>query len=164
MNFTDRKLVSQRNGAWCNDRWWLFGSWTLVARQRYSRESWEGGFKWKCSAICLCHWGHKVSFFFLPSFFLCSIQSSICVILPHILVFSFFMFNSIFAYDLVMFNVQNINIKYIDTFYIDYNFSPFSRCEVGIQELPKDSALGRLKGSDNVVSLFNFLTFSCWVF
>lgn len=27
-----------------------------------------------------------------------------------------------------------------------------SRCEVGIQELPKDSPLGRLRGSDNVVS------------
>nr|POE99958.1 hypothetical protein CFP56_48944 [Quercus suber] len=25
-----------------------------------------------------------------------------------------------------------------------------SRCEVGIQELPKDSPLGRLRGSDNV--------------
>lgn len=47
-----------------------------------------------------------------------------------------------------------INIKYVDTFYINYNFSPFSRCEVGIQELPKNSALGRLRGSDNVVSLF----------
>ncbi|XP_030937729.1 uncharacterized protein LOC115962986 [Quercus lobata] len=28
-----------------------------------------------------------------------------------------------------------------------------SRCEVGIQELPKDSPLGRLRGSDNVVYL-----------
>lgn len=27
------------------------------------------------------------------------------------------------------------------------------RCEVGIQEVAKDSALGRLKGSDNVVSI-----------
>ncbi|KAH9603856.1 hypothetical protein KSS87_005976 [Heliosperma pusillum] len=30
-----------------------------------------------------------------------------------------------------------------------------SRCEVGIQELPKDSALGRLKGSDNVVEIYS---------
>lgn len=29
----------------------------------------------------------------------------------------------------------------------------FYRCEVGIQELPRNSALGRLRGSDNVVSL-----------
>lgn len=28
----------------------------------------------------------------------------------------------------------------------------FCRCEVGIQELPRNSALGRLRGSDNVVS------------
>ena len=31
------------------------------------------------------------------------------------------------------------------------------RCEVGIQELPKDSPLGRLRGSDNVVSTMFFL-------
>uniref|UniRef100_A0A803PY99 Homoserine dehydrogenase n=1 Tax=Cannabis sativa TaxID=3483 RepID=A0A803PY99_CANSA len=30
-----------------------------------------------------------------------------------------------------------------------------SRCEVGIQELPKDSALGRLKGSDNVLEVYS---------
>ncbi|XP_062082415.1 uncharacterized protein LOC133788821 isoform X4 [Humulus lupulus] len=30
-----------------------------------------------------------------------------------------------------------------------------SRCEVGIQELPKDSALGRLKGSDNVLEIYS---------
>ncbi|KAK9727110.1 hypothetical protein RND81_05G258400 [Saponaria officinalis] len=30
-----------------------------------------------------------------------------------------------------------------------------SRCEVGIQELPKDSALGRLRGSDNVVEIYS---------
>lgn len=32
------------------------------------------------------------------------------------------------------------------------------RCEVGIQELAKDSPLGRLRGSDNVVSqnIFSF--------
>ncbi|KAL9228651.1 hypothetical protein vseg_004206 [Gypsophila vaccaria] len=29
------------------------------------------------------------------------------------------------------------------------------RCEVGIQELPKDSALGRLRGSDNVVEIYS---------
>ncbi|KAF3671692.1 putative non-specific lipid-transfer protein-like protein-like, partial [Capsicum annuum] len=28
------------------------------------------------------------------------------------------------------------------------------RCEVGIQEVPKDSALGRLRGSDNVVEIY----------
>ena len=31
------------------------------------------------------------------------------------------------------------------------------RCEVGIQELQKDSPLGRLRGSDNVVSFFYFI-------
>lgn len=30
-----------------------------------------------------------------------------------------------------------------------------SRCEVGIQELPKDSALGRLRGSDNVLEIYS---------
>ncbi|KAK4358486.1 hypothetical protein RND71_020715 [Anisodus tanguticus] len=30
-----------------------------------------------------------------------------------------------------------------------------SRCEVGIQEVPKDSALGRLRGSDNVVEIYS---------
>ncbi|XP_075522028.1 homoserine dehydrogenase isoform X1 [Primulina tabacum] len=30
-----------------------------------------------------------------------------------------------------------------------------SRCEVGIQELPKDSPLGRLKGSDNVLEIYS---------
>lgn len=30
-----------------------------------------------------------------------------------------------------------------------------SRCEVGIQELPKESALGRLRGSDNVVEIYS---------
>ncbi|KAG8655586.1 hypothetical protein MANES_04G055488v8 [Manihot esculenta] len=30
-----------------------------------------------------------------------------------------------------------------------------SRCEVGIQELPKTSALGRLKGSDNVLEIYS---------
>ncbi|TXG73429.1 hypothetical protein EZV62_002008 [Acer yangbiense] len=30
-----------------------------------------------------------------------------------------------------------------------------SRCEVGIQELPKKSALGRLRGSDNVLEIFS---------
>ncbi|KAK4790465.1 hypothetical protein SAY86_017769 [Trapa natans] len=30
-----------------------------------------------------------------------------------------------------------------------------SRCEVGIQELPKNSALGRLKGSDNVLEIYS---------
>ncbi len=29
--------------------------------------------------------------------------------------------------------------------------SPFCRCQVGLEELPKNSALGRLRGSDNVV-------------
>lgn len=29
------------------------------------------------------------------------------------------------------------------------------RCEVGIQEVPKDSALGRLRGSDNVVEIYS---------
>jgi hypothetical protein len=47
-----------------------------------------------------------------------------------------------------------INIKYIGSFYNNYIFSPFPRCEVGIQELPKNSALGRLRGSDNVVNFF----------
>ena len=36
--------------------------------------------------------------------------------------------------------------------------SPFCRCQVGLQEVPKDSALGRLRGSDNVVCyIFLFL-------
>ncbi|XVF46399.1 hypothetical protein PTKIN_Ptkin03bG0023600 [Pterospermum kingtungense] len=30
-----------------------------------------------------------------------------------------------------------------------------SRCEVGIQELPKNSALGRLRGSDNVLEIYS---------
>ncbi|CAH9115436.1 unnamed protein product [Cuscuta epithymum] len=30
-----------------------------------------------------------------------------------------------------------------------------SRCEVGIQEVPKDSALGRLRGSDNVLEIYS---------
>ncbi|XP_030961120.1 uncharacterized protein LOC115982614 [Quercus lobata] len=30
-----------------------------------------------------------------------------------------------------------------------------SRCEVGIQELPKDSPLGRLRGSDNVLEIYS---------
>lgn len=30
-----------------------------------------------------------------------------------------------------------------------------SRCQVGLQELPKDSPLGRLRGSDNVVELYS---------
>ncbi|XP_060170064.1 homoserine dehydrogenase-like isoform X1 [Lycium barbarum] len=30
-----------------------------------------------------------------------------------------------------------------------------SRCEVGTQEVPKDSALGRLRGSDNVVEIYS---------
>lgn len=30
-----------------------------------------------------------------------------------------------------------------------------SRCEVGIQELPRDSALGRLRGSDNVLEIYS---------
>ncbi|XP_010931474.1 uncharacterized protein [Elaeis guineensis] len=30
-----------------------------------------------------------------------------------------------------------------------------SRCEVGLQELPKDSPLGRLRGSDNVVEIYS---------
>ncbi|CAN4119082.1 unnamed protein product [Withania somnifera] len=30
-----------------------------------------------------------------------------------------------------------------------------ARCEVGIQEVPKDSALGRLRGSDNVVEIYS---------
>ncbi|CAH1453426.1 unnamed protein product [Lactuca virosa] len=30
-----------------------------------------------------------------------------------------------------------------------------SRCNVGIEELPKESALGRLRGSDNVVEIYN---------
>ncbi|KAJ1688960.1 hypothetical protein LUZ63_013115 [Rhynchospora breviuscula] len=30
-----------------------------------------------------------------------------------------------------------------------------SRCNVGLQELPKDSALGRLRGSDNVVEIYS---------
>lgn len=30
-----------------------------------------------------------------------------------------------------------------------------SRCQVGLQELPKDSALGRLRGSDNVVEIYS---------
>ncbi|KAK2973200.1 hypothetical protein RJ640_009830 [Escallonia rubra] len=30
-----------------------------------------------------------------------------------------------------------------------------SRCEVGIQELPKDTALGRLRGSDNVLEIYS---------
>jgi len=37
------------------------------------------------------------------------------------------------------------------------------RCEVGIQEVPKDSALGRLRGSDNVVCIVHFhLPFCCF--
>ncbi|KAH0713118.1 hypothetical protein KY289_009077 [Solanum tuberosum] len=28
-------------------------------------------------------------------------------------------------------------------------------CEVGIQEVPKDSALGRLRGSNNVVEIYS---------
>ncbi|KAF7831548.1 homoserine dehydrogenase [Senna tora] len=36
-----------------------------------------------------------------------------------------------------------------------------SRCEVGIQELPKNSALGRLRGSDNVVKLLLSPPSSC---
>lgn len=36
-------------------------------------------------------------------------------------------------------------------------FFSLHRCEVGIQELPKNSPLGRLRGSDNVVSFFCFL-------
>lgn len=30
-----------------------------------------------------------------------------------------------------------------------------SRCEVGIQELPRNSALGRLRGSDNVLEVYS---------
>lgn len=30
-----------------------------------------------------------------------------------------------------------------------------SRCEVGVQELPKNSALGRLRGSDNVLEIYS---------
>ncbi|XP_049394636.1 uncharacterized protein LOC125858908 [Solanum stenotomum] len=30
-----------------------------------------------------------------------------------------------------------------------------ARCEVGIQEVPNDSALGRLRGSDNVVEIYS---------
>jgi len=37
--------------------------------------------------------------------------------------------------------------------------SPY-RCEVGVQELPKNSALGRLRGSDNVVSIHNVYSHS----
>ncbi|CAH1453427.1 unnamed protein product [Lactuca virosa] len=33
-----------------------------------------------------------------------------------------------------------------------------SRCNVGIEELPKESALGRLRGSDNVVEIYNRAT------
>ncbi|KAK4408363.1 Homoserine dehydrogenase [Sesamum angolense] len=36
-----------------------------------------------------------------------------------------------------------------------YNGYQFSRCEVGIQEVAKDSALGRLKGSDNVLEIYS---------
>jgi hypothetical protein len=43
----------------------------------------------------------------------------------------------------------------VDSLFIFSNFC-FGRCEVGIQELPKDSPLGRLRGSDNVVSLLFF--------
>ena len=37
-----------------------------------------------------------------------------------------------------------------------FTYFCFGRCEVGIQELPKDSPLGRLRGSDNVVNLLFF--------
>lgn len=37
--------------------------------------------------------------------------------------------------------------------------APVCRCQVGLKELPKDSALGRLRGSDNVVMLPFFLLF-----
>lgn len=43
--------------------------------------------------------------------------------------------------------------------------SAFGRCEVGIQELPKQSALGRLRGSDNVVRSLRFsTTLGCYSF
>ena len=34
------------------------------------------------------------------------------------------------------------------------------RCEVGVQELPKNSALGRLRGSDNVVRIHHVFSHS----
>lgn len=45
-----------------------------------------------------------------------------------------------------------------DSFYTNCKCFPLQRCEVGVQELPKNSPLGRLRGSDNVVSFFYFLS------
>lgn len=44
-------------------------------------------------------------------------------------------------------------------FHVILTIIAVERCEVGIQELTKDSPLGRLRGSDNVVSPQNFVSY-----